>query len=53
MQFSELVRDAVRQLSVSCNFIILWLLCILNELRDVKSNNNISSFAVFLLFMAR
>ena len=48
MQFSELTRDAGRQLSVSWDFIIVWPLCVHGEFRDVLSSNNISNFAVFL-----
>ena len=48
MQFSELTRDAGRELSVSWDFIIIvWPLCVHGEFRDVLSNNNISNFAVF------
>ena len=31
MQFSELTRDAARQLSVSWDFIIVWPLCVHGE----------------------
>ena len=51
MQFSELTRDAGRQLSVSWDFIIVWPLCVHGEFRDVLSNNNVSNFAVFFIFI--
>ena len=37
MQFSELTKDAERQLSLSWDFIMVWPLCVHGEFRDVKA----------------
>ena len=44
MQFSELTRDAGRQLSVSWVFIIVWPLCVHGEFRDA-----LSKFCIFFV----